>query len=77
MKNTEKANAKNKRIQKALERNLFGPNGTFNLRVSERRCAHQEPTTPLGAPIPGIIKICILILLGYLCFVKESKQLKK
>ena len=29
MRNTEKANAKNKRIQKALERNLFGPNGNY------------------------------------------------
>ena len=56
MKNTEKANAKNKRIQKALERNLFGPNGTFNLRVSKRRCARQEPATPHGAPIPGVVK---------------------
>ena len=27
MRNTEIANAKNKRMQKALQRNLFGPNG--------------------------------------------------
>merc|ERR1711990_1008838 len=32
MKNTEKANAKNKRIQKALERNLFGPNGIETIK---------------------------------------------